>query len=65
MCDADVCRRATGGGEGAEGGTSEEEDVDRYGLPTHWYQPPFSTVVHGFAGDETAGEQGSPGQELD
>ena len=28
--------------------------MDRYGLPTHWYQPPFSTVVHGYPADAQA-----------
>ena len=48
-CDADVCRRAASGG--GEDSDAEGEELDRYGLPTHWYQPPFSTVVHGYAGD--------------
>ena len=31
--------------------------MDRYGLPTHWYQPPFSTVVHSYPADAQADTQ--------
>ena len=58
-CDADVCRRAASGG--GEDSDAEGEELDRYGLPTHWYQPPFSTVVHGYAGDDAFSDDVSAG----
>ena len=49
VCDADICRRASGGAGGGgppsgEEGEQEDDEVDRFGLPTHWYQPPFSRL---------------------
>ena len=43
----------------------EGEDVDRYGLPTHWYQPPFSTAVHGFAGIAASDDASAGGAAAD
>ena len=60
-CDADVCRRAASGG--GEDSDAEGEELDRYGLPTHWYQPPFSTVVHGYAGDAAFSDDVSAGDD--
>eukprot|EP00964_Phaeocystis_antarctica_P046053 scaffold26550_cov47-Phaeocystis_antarctica.AAC.3 len=44
---------------------TEGEDVDRYGLPTHWYQPFFSTAVHGLAGNAASDETSAGGAAAD